>query len=79
MGVLRVGGAGPDLLTAIQNAWKMPRGSVFNEGAILGFFASSSSNPQLQKFFASVTLRYALHLNDDERTVDVDLRFEKKP
>jgi outer membrane protein assembly factor BamA len=77
MGILRVATVPEDVRSAIQAVWKMPRGSVFNEGAILGFFASYGVNPTIEKFMKTASMRYTLHLNDEERTVDVDLRFEK--
>jgi hypothetical protein len=57
----------------------MPQGSVFNEGAIRGFFATHGINPGLEQVFATVKIIYSLHLNDENRTVDVALRLEKKP
>ena len=59
-------------------AWKMPRGSVFNEGAIRGFFATYMVNPDLERVFATVNVKYTMHLNDDNHSVDLVLRLERK-
>jgi hypothetical protein len=58
-------------------AWKMPEQSVFNEGAIFTYYATS--DPALSRVFKAVNCKYVLHLNDDAHTVDVVLRLEKKP
>ncbi|HKF49907.1 MAG TPA: POTRA domain-containing protein [Terracidiphilus sp.] len=78
MGKLTVENVSDDLRSAIVAAWKMPPGAVFNEGAILGFFATHSVNPQLERVFAAVNVKYTLRLNDDSRTVDTTIRLEKK-
>jgi hypothetical protein len=78
MGTLNFLNATPELQSAIKHAWRMQQGMVFNEGAIAGFTATVGVNPALEQFFKTVNLRYTLKLNDDVRTVDVYLRFEKK-
>jgi len=57
----------------------MPQGSAFNEGSIRGFFGTHGVNPGLEQIFATVKSSYSLHLNDENRTVDVALQLEKKP
>jgi outer membrane protein assembly factor BamA len=79
MGKLTIENVSDDLRAAILKAWKMPEGSVFNEGAIVGFFATSGVNPQLERIFATVKIKYDLHPNDDSHTVDTTIRLERKP
>ena len=79
MGALTIENVSDDLRSAILAAWKMPQGSVFNEGSIRGFFATHGVNPGLEQIFATVKISYSLHLNDENRTVDVALQLEKKP
>ena len=55
----------------------MPAGAVFDEGAIMTFFASGNDDPSLGRTFASAKCTYVLKLNDD-KTVDVVLRLDKK-
>ncbi len=78
MGNLTIENVSDDLRAAILKAWKMPKGSVFNEGAILGFFATYGVNPQLERIFATVKVKYTLHVNDDSHTVDTAIRLERK-
>lgn len=78
MGTLKVENVADDLRSAIVSAWKMPQGAVFNEGAILGMMATHGVNPMLERVFASVKVNYVLHLNDDNHSVDVTLRLEKR-
>ena len=78
MGNLTIENVSDELRTMMLAGWKMPSGAVFNEGAILGFFATHGVNPQLERVFAGVNLKYTLRLNDDKRTVDVTLRLEKR-
>jgi hypothetical protein len=56
----------------------MPAGVVFNESAVLNFFAIGDANPQLKRLFASVNCKYVLSLNDDSHTVNVVLRLDKR-
>lgn len=78
MGKLAIENVSDDLRAAILKAWKMPEGSVFNEGAILGFFATHGVNPQLERIFAAVKVKYVLQVNDEARTVDTTIRLEKR-
>lgn len=78
MGKLTIENVTDDLRTLLLKAWKMPEGTVFNEGAILGFFATHNVNPQLERIFASVKVKYVLQINDDTHTVDTAIRLEKK-
>ena len=78
MGTLTIQNVSDDLRTAMLAAWKMPAGGTFNEGAILGFFATYNVNPKLERIFAVVNCKYVLHLNDETRTVDVVLRLERR-
>lgn len=77
MGALSIQNVADDLRTAMLAAWKMPAGAVFNEGAILSFFATQT-NPSLRRVFAAVNCKYTLQLNDENRTVDVVLRLERR-
>jgi len=78
MGKLTIENVSDDLRATIVNAWRMPTGSVFNEGSILGFFATHDVNPQLERIFAAVKVKYVLKINDDTRTVDTTIRLERK-
>jgi len=78
MGTLRIDNVGDDVRTAMLAAWKMPAGVVFNESAVLNFFAIGDANPQLKRLFASVNCKYVLSLNDDSHTVNVVLRLDKR-
>jgi len=79
MGTLKIENVGDDIRTLMLAAWKMPVGSVFNEGAVRGFYAIGDRNPTLNRLFAAVNCKYTLTLNDDTHTVDVVLRLEKRP
>jgi outer membrane protein assembly factor BamA len=78
MGKLTIENVSDDLRAAILKAWKMPEGAVFNEGAILGFFATHGVNPQLERLFAAVKIKYTLKPNDETHTVDTVIRLEKQ-
>lgn len=78
MGALTIQNVSDDLRAAMLAAWPMPTGAVFNEGAILGFFATHGVNPALERVFATVDLKYVMNFNDDARTVDLVLRLERK-
>ena len=78
MGKLTVENVDDQLRSAILAAWPMPVGSVFNEGAIRGFFATHDVHPALEKVFAVVNLKFNLVLNEPMHTVDVTLKLEKK-
>jgi outer membrane protein insertion porin family len=78
MGALTIQNVSDDLRAAMLAAWKMPAGSVFNEGAIRGFFATHNVNPALERVFAMVDFKYDLAPHDDTQTVDLTLRLERK-
>jgi len=78
MGKLSVENVSDDLRAAILNAWKIPPGAVFNEGAILSMAATHGVNPLLERVFPTVNIKYVLHLNDETSTVDVVLRLERR-
>lgn len=78
MGTLTIENVTDDLRGAMYSAWKMPQGAVFNEGAILGFFATNGVNPKLEQMFKTSDIKYTLKQNEDNHTVDVVLRLEKK-
>jgi len=78
MGTLTIQNVADDLRAAMLAAWKMPAGAVFNESAILGFYAIGDANPALKRVFSAVNCKYNLQLNDDTHTADVVLRLEKK-
>jgi outer membrane protein assembly factor BamA len=79
MGKLTIENVSDDLRAAMLAAWKMSPGSVFNQGAILSYYAIRDANPALGRIFAAVNCKYVLTLNDDTHTVDVVLRLEKRP
>jgi outer membrane protein assembly factor BamA len=78
MGTLKVENVSDELRAAIQAAWGMPAGAVFNEGAIRGFFATQGVHPALERVFSTVNLSYVIHPNEDSHTIDLTLRLEKK-
>ena len=78
MGNLTIENVSDELRAMMLKAWKMPAGSVFNEGAILGFFATHNVNPELERVFANVNLKTTERLNDANHTVDLTLRLERK-
>lgn len=78
MGNLTIENVSDQLRAMMLAAWKMPTGAVFNEGAILGFFATHAVNPQLERVFAGVKVKYNLRLNNENKTVDVTIRLEKR-
>lgn len=79
MGTFTVDNVTDQLRDQILSVWKMPAGSVFNEGAIRGFLATHGVNPALERVFATVNCKYTMNLHDDSHTVDLTLRLEKKP
>jgi outer membrane protein assembly factor BamA len=78
MGTLRIDNVGDDVRTAMLAAWKMPAGVVFNESAVVSFFAAGDASPQLKRLFSGVSCKYVMTLNDDTHTVDVVLRLDKR-
>jgi outer membrane protein assembly factor BamA len=78
MGTLTIQNVSDDLRAAMLAAWPMPAGAVFNQGAILSYYAIRDANPVLGRIFAAVNCKFVLTLNDDSRTVDVVLRLEKR-
>jgi outer membrane protein assembly factor BamA len=77
MGKLSIDNVTDELAAAIQSHWKMAAGTVFDEHAIMEFFATGDKDPALAHTFASANCKYTLNLNDDH-TVDVVLRLEQK-
>jgi len=75
MGKLDIAQIQPDIATNIMTAWKLQPGAVFDEAAILQLLAVGDANPLLARTFTSVELRYNLTLNDEDHTVDVQLRL----
>jgi outer membrane protein insertion porin family len=78
MGTLTIENVADDVRGLMYSAWKMPAGSVFNEGAILGFFATHEVNPKLERLFASVEVKYTLKPDPQTHIVDVVLRLDRK-
>ena len=79
MGKLTIDGITDELRATILAKWTVPSGAVFNEGAVRGFFATTGVNPELERVFSTVNIRFTQKLNDDTHTVDVTVRLEKKP
>lgn len=79
MGTLTIDNVTDQLRTAMLAAWKMPAGAVFNEGAIMGYFATHGVNPALEHVFSAVNCKYTMNTHDDSHTVDLTLKLEKKP
>ena len=81
MGKLAIENVSDDIRNMMLAAWKTPAGAVFNEGAILSYFAidatDKAADPRLFRLFHAVSCKYTLHINDEEKTVDVVLRLEK--
>ena len=78
MGALTVENVSDDLRAAILAAWSMPRGSVFNEMSVRSFFAKTGVHRAVERVYSTVNFKYVLQLNDEARTVDVELHLEKK-
>ena len=78
MGNLTIENVSDELRAMMLKAWKMPAGSIYNQGAIIGFFATHGVNPDLERVFANVSVKYTERLNDANRTVDLTLRLERK-
>ena len=80
MGVLRIDNVSDDLRAAMLAALGRCRpGSVFNESAATNFFTIGDINPALKRVFASASCKYFFTLNDENHTVDVVLKLEKRP
>jgi outer membrane protein assembly factor BamA len=79
MGTLRVLKVNDDIREMLLKAWKIPSGTVFNEGAIRSLTATNNVNIALENALKSMILSYTLKLHDDVHTVDVDLTLQKKP
>jgi outer membrane protein assembly factor BamA len=79
MGALKVDNAADDVILALKKAWTVPPGAPFNEGAILSLGATQGVYPAFERFMHTVKLSYTLQLHDDTHTVDLTLKFEKKP
>jgi hypothetical protein len=62
-----------------RDRWHPPAGAVFNESAVLSFYAIGDINPTLKRLFASVNCKCNIALNDDTHTADVTQRLEKRP
>jgi len=78
MGKLTIENVTDELKAAIIAKWKVLPGTVFNEGAVRGFFVTHGVNPELERVFAAADVNYSQQLNDQGHTVDVVLRLEKK-
>jgi outer membrane protein insertion porin family len=78
MGAVSVENVSEQLRAAMLAAWKMPAGSVFNEKSVRDFYTIGDGNPTLAHVFANVNCKYVLSLNDNNHTVDVKLRLEKR-
>jgi outer membrane protein assembly factor BamA len=78
MGALSIENVSDSLRTTMLGAWKLPAGAIFNESAILSFYAIGDANPTLARLFAAVNCKSIMTLNDENHTVDVKLRLEKK-
>lgn len=78
MGKLAIEHVAGDLRGAILASWKMPEGAVFNESAIMEYFADRKLSSDLKRTFATVNVRYILHLDDATKTVGVELILENK-
>ena len=78
MGRLIIENGADDLRAAMQAAWKMAAGAVFNESAVDEYFQTQGNTP-LGRTFASANCRYKITAHVDTRTVDVTLRLERKP
>jgi outer membrane protein assembly factor BamA len=78
MGKLTIQNGADDLRAAMLAAWKLPEGAVFNEGAMMGFYANLPPNSPLARTIANANLKYAIQLNHDAHTVEVTLRMERK-
>lgn len=80
MGRLLVENVSGELRAMILSTWKMAPGSVFDESAIMDYFADRKLPSDLKRTFAAATtVKYILHINDAAKTVDVELLMGAKP
>ena len=85
MGQLTIANVDENLHSRMLALWqklygqKMPTGAVFNESALMSYYAIDKSvDPEMNRLFSSVKCNYKLTMNDEERTIDVQLRLEKR-
>jgi outer membrane protein insertion porin family len=78
MGKLTIDNANDELREAINAEWALPAGAVFNPQKLLGGIESKAKDPDLLRYLAREEIKYTMHLNDDNHTVDVTLHLEKK-
>ncbi len=78
MGKLTIQNVSDDLRALMLSEWKMPAGTVFDESAILRFFAVGDANPTLKRIYQTASCTYTLTTDDESKTVDVVLRLEKR-
>jgi outer membrane protein insertion porin family len=78
MGKLKIDNVSNELRARMLATWKIPAGSVLNEGAIGAFFGIGDADPVLERVYSSVNCKYSITLNDEDNTADVVLRLEKR-
>jgi hypothetical protein len=77
MGKLAIQNGADDLRAAMLDAWKLPEGAVYNEGAVKSFYANLPPTSRLARTMTSANLKYSVKLNRDSHTVDITLRMER--
>lgn len=78
MGSVRVVNVQDDLRDALQAAWKMRAGEVFNEGMAHNIAASPDLTPELRHALTVANIHSTLKLHENTHTVDVELTLVRK-
>jgi hypothetical protein len=78
MGKLTLENVTEELRTAFLAAWPLRAGAIYNEGQARGFFATQNVHPELERIFATATVRYEQIQNDDAHTVDLVVKMVRK-
>lgn len=78
MGRLAIENVSGQLRAMILDTWKMPQGAVFDESAINAYFTDRKLPSDLKRTFATATVQYTLHIDDQTKTVGVEITLAKK-
>ncbi|HTJ29743.1 MAG TPA: POTRA domain-containing protein [Acidobacteriaceae bacterium] len=79
MGALRIVNLGDDLHDALQSAWTLPAGAVFDESTARKIAASPNLSPLLKHALTVANIHSTLKLHEETHTVDVELTMVRKP
>lgn len=78
MGALRVVNVPDDLHDALQTAWKIPAGAVFDESSVRKLAYSPNLAPELRRALTSANIQTSLKIHEALHTVDVELTLVRK-